>query len=97
MLDPIKLDIIVLNRKSTRILNLTTISLLLLLAKDVYKAKVIATKLTSKYSNNKVIKDIDNNSSNSNSNKSSTNDSLSNFNASNTNLDSSKLLKRYNK
>ena len=97
MLDPIKLDIIVLNRKSTRILNLTTISLLLLLAKNVYKAKVIATKLTPKYSNNKVIKDIDNNSSNSNSNKSSTNNSLSNFNASNTDLDSPKLLKRCNK
>ena len=79
------------------ILNLTTISLLLLLAKDVYKAKVIATKLTSKHSNNKVIKDIDNNSSNSNSNKSSTNNSLSNFNTSNTNLNSSKLLKHYNK
>ena len=97
MLDPIKLDIIVLNRKSIRILNLAAISLLLLLAKDVYKAKVIATKLTPKHSNNKVIKDIDNNSSNSNSNKSSTNNSLSNFNTSNTNLNSSKLLKHYNK
>ena len=86
-----------LNRKSIYLLNLTTISLLLLLAKDIYKAKVIATKLTPKHGNNKVIKDIDNNSSNSNSNKSSTNNSLSNFNTSNTNLDSPKLLKRCNK
>jgi hypothetical protein len=53
MPNPKKPSSIVLNSKSTRILNLAAVSLLLLLAEDVYLLKIVAEVNTVTYSSSK--------------------------------------------
>lgn len=69
MLDPNNPSALVLNSKSTRILNLAAISLLFLLATNVYKAKVLATKTIVAHSSYKTIIESNNNKDSSNKDK----------------------------
>ena len=99
MPDPVKPDTMVLNGKSTRILNLAAVSPLLLLAEDVHKAKVMADKSTPEHGDNETIEptDDDNSDSDSDSDVSSTNKGLSDFDSDDSNEDAPTTLKHRHK